>query len=60
MSELETNETPSRPVPTPLPPARRLADLLGALPATRTFPGHDAIRQKLHAELGRRIAQGDE
>ncbi len=39
---------------------RSLTDLYGALPATRPYPGHDAIRQELHGELGERLARGDE
>ncbi len=39
---------------------RPLSELYGALPATRSYPGHDEIREKLHKELGQRIDGGDE
>lgn len=39
---------------------RPLSELHGALPATRSYPGHDEIREKLHKELGQRIDRGDE
>jgi len=39
---------------------RPLRLLFGALPATRPFPGHDAIRDEIQADLGERIARGDE
>ncbi len=41
----------------PLRP-RPLQELYGALPATRPFPGHDAIRAELRAELGPDTAEG--
>nr|HID12316.1 AbrB/MazE/SpoVT family DNA-binding domain-containing protein [Anaerolineae bacterium] len=39
---------------------RSLRALYGALPATRPYPGHEAIREEMHAGLGERIAQGEE
>ena len=36
-----------------------LTELLGALPATRPYPGMDAIREEIHKELGERIARGE-
>lgn len=39
---------------------RPLTDLFGALPATRPYPGMDAIRQEIRHELGERIARGEE
>lgn len=33
---------------------RRLMDLYGALPATRPFPGKQAIREELGKDLGQR------
>lgn len=39
---------------------RSLSALYGALPATRPYPGHEAIREEMHARLGKRIVQGDE
>lgn len=36
---------------------RRLTELYGALPATRPYPGVDAIRQETGGELGRELAQ---
>jgi len=38
---------------------RPLTELLGALPATRPYPGMDAIREEIHKELGERIARGE-
>ncbi len=40
--------------------SRRLRDLYGSLPATRAFPGHQAIRDELRSSLGRRIREGEE
>jgi antitoxin PrlF len=39
---------------------RSLISFRGALPATRPYPGMDAIREQLHRELGERIARGEE
>ena len=39
---------------------RPLSELYNSLPATRSFPGHQAIRQELRTELGERIARGEE
>jgi AbrB family looped-hinge helix DNA binding protein len=39
---------------------RRLGELYGALPATRAYPGHEAIRETVRHELGERIRQGEE
>ena len=44
---------------TPLPRGR-LGDLYASLPASRPYPGHEAIRQELQSELGERIERGDE
>jgi antitoxin PrlF len=41
-------------------PQRPLRELFGALPATRPYPGTEAIRREFHEELGQRVAQGDE
>ena len=41
-------------------PQRPLHELFGALPATRPYPGTEAIRRQLHEDLGERIARGDE
>lgn len=45
-----------------LVPLRRrpLPQLHGALPATRPYPGHQAIREELRAALGERMARGEE
>jgi antitoxin PrlF len=39
---------------------RPLEQLRGSLPATKPFPGHDEIRDKLHKDLGERIGRGVE
>ncbi|MBC8446798.1 MAG: AbrB/MazE/SpoVT family DNA-binding domain-containing protein [Chloroflexi bacterium] len=39
---------------------RPLRELYGALPATRPYPGHEAIRQEVRSERGERLARGDE
>jgi antitoxin PrlF len=39
---------------------RSLSELYGSLPATRPYPGHDAIRQEIHADLAERIQRGAE
>lgn len=38
---------------------RPLSELYGSLPATRPFPGHDAVRREVRTDLGERMA-GDE
>lgn len=45
-----------------LTPIRRrpLRDLYGSLPATRPFPGEEAIRQEVRAALGERMERGEE
>lgn len=37
-----------------------LGELYGALPATKPYPGHDKVRQKLRRGLGKRISEGEE
>ena len=44
---------------TPLP-HRPLGELYGALPATRSYPGHQAIREEMRSALGERMARGEE
>jgi AbrB family looped-hinge helix DNA binding protein len=39
---------------------RPLSELYNALPATRPFPGHQAVREQIRTDLGERIARGDE
>jgi AbrB family looped-hinge helix DNA binding protein len=39
---------------------RPLIDLYGALPATRPYPGMDAIRDEIRKERGERILRGEE
>ena len=39
---------------------RPLKELYGVLPATRPFPGQQAIREEIRTELGARLARGDE
>jgi antitoxin PrlF len=39
---------------------RPLTELYGALPATRPYPGMDAIREEIQNELGERMARGEE
>lgn len=39
---------------------RPLAELYGALPATRPFPGQEAVRREARAALGERMARGEE
>lgn len=39
---------------------RPLVELRGSLPATKPFPGHDEIRDKLHKDLGERMDRGEE
>jgi len=43
-------------------PLRRkpLEELRGSLPATKPYLGHDPIRDKLHTDLGERMARGEE
>ncbi|MDH7485458.1 MAG: AbrB/MazE/SpoVT family DNA-binding domain-containing protein [Anaerolineae bacterium] len=38
---------------------RPLGELYGVLPATRPYPGHQAIRQEVRHERGERLARGD-
>lgn len=40
--------------------SRPLAELYGALPATRPYPGHEKIRQALRKERAARIARGED
>ena len=39
---------------------RPLSELHGALPATQSYPGHQAIRDRIQTELGERIKKGEE
>jgi len=39
---------------------RPLSELYKALPATRPFPGAQAIREQVRAKLGKRMAEDDE
>jgi len=39
---------------------RPLSELYGSLPATRPYPGHQAIREEVRSELGERMARGEE
>ena len=39
---------------------RPLSELYNALPATRPFPGHQAVREEVRAKLGERAARGEE
>ena len=39
---------------------RSLPELYGALPATRPYPGHQAIREEIRSRLGERMARGGE
>jgi antitoxin PrlF len=39
---------------------RPLTELFGALPATRPYPGMDAIREEIRKELGERMLRGKE
>ncbi len=39
---------------------RPLSELYNALPATRPFPGHRAVREEVRTRLGERMAQGEE
>ena len=41
-------------------PHRPLGELYGALPATRPYPGHQAIREEMRSALGQRLARGEE
>ncbi len=38
---------------------KRLSDLYGALPATRPFPGVEAIRRDVGEDLGRQMLEKD-
>ena len=37
---------------------RKLSDLFGALPATRPFPGKEAVREEMGKALGQRHKKG--
>jgi AbrB family looped-hinge helix DNA binding protein len=37
-----------------------LSELYGALPATQPYPGHQAIREEIHTELGECMKRGEE
>lgn len=39
---------------------RPLGELYNALPATRPFPGQQAVREEIRGDLAARIARGDE
>ncbi len=39
---------------------RSLNELFGSLPATRPYPGLDALREEIRRELGERISRGEE
>ena len=39
---------------------RPLGELYNALPATRPYPGQEAIRQEVRTKLGERLARGEE
>lgn len=39
---------------------RPLSELFGALPATRSYPGHQAIREEIRSDLGERIHRSEE
>jgi AbrB family looped-hinge helix DNA binding protein len=39
---------------------RPVSELFAALPATRPFPGQQAVRETIHRELGERIDRGEE
>lgn len=39
---------------------RPLSELYNALPATRPFPGHQAVREEVRTKLGERMARGEE
>jgi AbrB family looped-hinge helix DNA binding protein len=39
---------------------RPLSELYGALPATKPYPGHHAIREAIHTELGESMKRGEE
>ena len=39
---------------------RTLVSFRGALPATRPFPGHAAIRDGVQGELGEKMSRGEE
>ncbi len=40
--------------------SRPLAELYGALPATRPYPGHDQVRRAVRRGRGERLAGGKE
>jgi len=39
---------------------RPLGELFGALPATRPYPGDEAIREEIRTDLGERMHRGEE
>lgn len=39
---------------------RPMSELFGALPATRPYPGHQAIREEIRSDLGERMHRGEE
>ncbi len=39
---------------------RSLSELYGVFPPTKPYTDHATVRQKIRAELGERIARGDE
>lgn len=39
---------------------RPLSELFGSLPATRSYPGHQAIREEIRSDLGERIHRSEE
>jgi antitoxin PrlF len=38
---------------------RSIGELFGSLPATRPFPGVDAVREEVKAKRGKRLVQGE-
>lgn len=54
--ELPDEEKPSS---TRIVKGERLTKLYGALPATRPFPGKDAVREEVGQDLGRKRAGQD-
>lgn len=39
---------------------RPLSELFAALPATRSYPGHQAVREEIRSDLGERMRRGEE
>jgi len=39
---------------------RPLRELYGAFPPTRSYPGHQAVREEIRSQLGERMARGEE